>query len=127
MQPQLGGAQASDRDGFYSVSDYQEILRFASRHYVQVIPSLDMPGHSRAAIKAMEARYQYYIEQENEEEASRYLLSDFTDKLAILTMLQPFHQHQYDTFLTDVRSVYALKSNHLKHGQQSDTTIPYKY
>jgi len=80
MQPQLGGAQASDRDGFYSVSDYQEILRFASRHYVQVIPSLDMPGHSRAAIKAMEARYQYYIEQENEEEASRYLLSDFTDK-----------------------------------------------
>ena len=80
MQPQLGGAQAPDRDGYYSVSDYQEILRFASRHYVQVIPSLDMPGHSRAAIKAMEARYQYYIEQENEDEASRYLLSDFNDK-----------------------------------------------
>ncbi len=80
MQPQLGGAQAIDRDGYYSVSDYQEILRFASRHYVQVIPSLDMPGHSRAAIKAMEARYQYYIEQENEAEATRYLLSDFTDK-----------------------------------------------
>jgi hexosaminidase len=80
MQPQLGGAEAPDRDGYYSVSDYQEILRFASRHYVQVIPSLDMPGHSRAAIKAMEARYRYYIEQENEPEATRYLLSDFTDE-----------------------------------------------
>jgi len=80
MQPQLGGAQAPERDGYYSVADYQEILRFASRHYVQVIPSLDMPGHSRAAIKAMEARYQFYIEQENDVEASRYLLSDFNDK-----------------------------------------------
>jgi len=79
MQPQLGGAQVPERDGYYSISDYQEILRFASRHYVQVIPSLDMPGHSRAAIKAMEARYQYYIEQENEVEATRYLLSDFSD------------------------------------------------
>jgi hexosaminidase len=80
MQPQLAGAAASDRDGFYSVADYQEILKFASRHYIQVIPSLDMPGHSRAAIKAMEARYQYYMEQENEIEAKRYLLSDFNDE-----------------------------------------------
>ena len=80
MQPQLGGAQASDRDGFYSVEDYQEILKVASRHHIQVIPSLDMPGHSRAAIKAMEARYQFYMNKENEEEAKRYLLSDFADQ-----------------------------------------------
>jgi hexosaminidase len=80
MQPQLGGAQASDRDGFYSVEDYQNILNVASRHHIQVIPSLDMPGHSRAAIKAMEARYQFYMNKENEVEARRYLLSDFADQ-----------------------------------------------
>jgi len=80
LQPQLGGAQASDRDGFYSVSDYKDILRFASKHYIQVIPSLDMPGHSRAAIKAMEARYYSLMEKGDEVAAKQYLLSDFTDK-----------------------------------------------
>jgi hexosaminidase len=39
-----------------------------------------MPGHSRAAIKAMEARYHYYMSKENEAEAKRYLLTDFDDK-----------------------------------------------
>jgi len=80
LQPQLGGAGASKRDGYYSVNDYQEILRMANKHHIQVIPSLDMPGHSRAAIKAMEARYRYYMAQENETEAKRYLLTDFDDK-----------------------------------------------
>ena len=79
MQPQLGGG-ASDRDGYYSIADYQDILRMASKHYIQVIPSLDMPGHSRAAIKAMEARYHYYMSQEDEVAAKRYLLTDFEDK-----------------------------------------------
>ena len=50
------------------------------KHHIQVIPSLDMPGHSRAAIKAMEARYKHYMLQEKEDEATRYLLSDFDDK-----------------------------------------------
>ncbi len=79
LQPQLGGG-ASDRDGYYSISDYQDILRMATKHHIQVIPSLDMPGHSRAAIKAMEARYNHYMSQENEIEAKRYLLTDFDDK-----------------------------------------------
>jgi hexosaminidase len=79
LQPQLGGG-ASDRDGYYSIDDYQEILRMATKHHIQVIPSLDMPGHSRAAIKAMEARYHFYMRQENEIEAKRYLLTDFDDK-----------------------------------------------
>ncbi|ALO36096.1 hypothetical protein CMT41_16180 [Colwellia sp. MT41] len=79
LQPQLGGG-ASDSDGYYSVADYQEILRMASKHHIQVIPSLDMPGHSRAAIKAMEARYHYYMSQDNEVAAKRYLLTDFDDK-----------------------------------------------
>lgn len=80
LQPQLGGAGASLRDGFYTVADYQEILSVASKHHVQVIPSLDMPGHSRAAVKAMEARYDYYMKREDPVAAKRYLLTDFEDK-----------------------------------------------
>ncbi len=80
MQPQLGGAGNTISDGFYSVTDYQAILKMASAHHIQVIPSLDMPGHSRAAIKAMEARYHRFAKQENLIEAEKYLLSDFDDK-----------------------------------------------
>ena len=46
---------------------YQEILKAATARHIQVIPSLDMPGHSRAAMKAMTARYNKYQALEDEE------------------------------------------------------------
>ena len=67
-------------NGFYSVSDYQEILTAATARHIQVIPSLDMPGHSRAAMKAMTARYNKYQALEDEEKANQFLLDDFDDK-----------------------------------------------
>jgi len=104
MQPQLGGAGASDRDGFYSVEDYLDILIYAKRHHIQVIPSLDMPGHSRAAIKAMEARYQRFIEQEDEVAATRYLLSDFDDK----TQYRSIQNYTDNTINVCMESSYAF-------------------
>jgi len=104
LQPQLGGAGATERDGFYSVSDYQEILRMATKHHIQVIPSLDMPGHSRAAIKAMEARYHYYMKQENELEAKRYLLTDFDDK----TQYSSIQNYNDNTLNICMESTYAF-------------------
>ena len=67
-------------NGYYSVSDYQEILKAATARHIQVIPSLDMPGHSRAAMKAMTARYNKYQALEDEDKAKQFLLDDFDDK-----------------------------------------------
>ncbi|ROQ30701.1 family 20 glycosylhydrolase [Gallaecimonas pentaromativorans] len=59
LLPMLGaGPVSTSRDGYLSVADYQDILKAAKARHIEVIPSLDMPGHSRAAIKAMEARFQ---------------------------------------------------------------------
>jgi len=79
---QLGAGvdTSSSVNGFYSVSDYQEILKAATARHIQVIPSLDMPGHSRAAMKAMTARYNKYQALEDEEKANQFLLDDFDDK-----------------------------------------------
>ena len=44
-------------NGFYTVDDYIEILRYADSKGVTVIPEIDTPGHSRAAIRSMEWRY----------------------------------------------------------------------
>ncbi|SET87633.1 family 20 glycosylhydrolase [Thalassotalea agarivorans] len=82
LMPQLGAGldPNAENNGFYSVADYQEILAAASARHIQVIPSLDMPGHARAAIKAMTARYNRYMAAEDEEKATQFLLHDFDDK-----------------------------------------------
>ena len=42
-------------NGYYSKADFIEILRYAADHHMRVIPEFDTPGHSRAAIKSMQA------------------------------------------------------------------------
>lgn len=46
----------SPGNGYYSHEDFVEILRYAWERRIRVIPEFDTPGHSRAAIKAMEVR-----------------------------------------------------------------------
>ena len=42
--------------GFYSRQDFLDILLYAAERHIEVVPEIDLPGHSRAAIKAMEFR-----------------------------------------------------------------------
>jgi len=82
LLPQLGSGPSgtSSVDGYFSVDDYIEIIGAAKSRYIQVIPAFDMPGHSRAAIKAMEARYRRLMRLGDTAGASQYLLSDLADK-----------------------------------------------
>ena len=40
---------------YYTAEEYTQILRYAWERHIKVIPEFDMPGHSRASIKAMQA------------------------------------------------------------------------
>lgn len=82
LLPQLGSGPFAEGSGsgFLSAEDYVGLLRYAAARQVEVIPSLDMPGHSRAAVRAMDARYHRLIAAGRpEEEAARFLLSDPAD------------------------------------------------
>ena len=59
LMPQLGSGPdgTSAVNGYLTTSDYIQIVRAAAARNIVVIPSIDMPGHSRAAIKSMEVRY----------------------------------------------------------------------
>lgn len=66
--------------GYYSRQDFIEILKYATERHIQVIPEIESPGHSRAAIKAMDSRYNKFMKLGNQVEAERYLLRDLNDK-----------------------------------------------
>ncbi len=43
---QVGGGPG----GHYTKADYKEIVRYASSRYLEVVPEIDMPGHTNAAL-----------------------------------------------------------------------------
>lgn len=65
--------------GYYTKEDFISILKYATERHIQVIPEIESPGHSRAAIKAMDYRYTTYLQQGNKPEAEKYLLRDLND------------------------------------------------
>lgn len=47
----------SNSQGFYTRGEMIDLIRYAAEHHIRIIPEIDTPGHSYAAIHAMEARY----------------------------------------------------------------------
>lgn len=81
-----GPHSSGSGNGYYSREDFINILRHAKKHHIEVIPEVDMPGHARAAIKAMEARYQRLKSTGQEEQAKQYLLSEANDTSNYITV-----------------------------------------
>ncbi|KAL9962565.1 hypothetical protein ACROYT_G031675 [Oculina patagonica] len=103
--------------GFYSASDYCEILRYAQERHIRVIPEFDMPGHAHAAIKAMDAKFENFSSTGNLKEAEMYLLSDANDKSKYLSAqyfkdnsINPCLESTYNFIEKVVSSVQLLHS-----------------
>ncbi len=67
--------QTSHGSGYYTRDDFVEILRFAARRHIEVVPEIDVPGHARAAIRSMDVRRRRLSEQGNTSAAERFLLT----------------------------------------------------
>ena len=82
LEPQLGSGPFNNTSGsgHYTVQDYQEILKYAKQRHVDIIPEFDLPGHSHAAITAMENRYRKYRDMGKVEDGLRFYLNDLKDK-----------------------------------------------
>ncbi|XP_067653769.1 beta-hexosaminidase-like [Haliotis asinina] len=87
LLPQLGSGEdnSTSGSGFYTVEDYREIIRYAADRHIQVIEMFDMPGHSRAAIVAMQAR-QARLRELGDPTADAFLLTDADDNLEFMTV-----------------------------------------
>lgn len=112
IAPQLGSGPGNQTSGsgYYTAEDYKEILRHAVKLHIEVIPEFDMPGHARAAIKAMEARAKQsntrdYVLTDDNDPSTYFSAQMFTDNAInpclnssytfidlVLTELQQLHQ-----------------------------------
>jgi hexosaminidase len=50
---QGGYAGEAGRTGFYTQADYQELVAYADDRFVQIVPEIDLPGHTNAALGAI--------------------------------------------------------------------------
>ncbi|CAL1546612.1 unnamed protein product [Lymnaea stagnalis] len=88
LLPQLGSGPDNSTaygSGYLTTRDYLDILQRANQRHVTVIPEVDMPGHARAAIKAMELRRKRNDESGAGEEGIKTYLTDVNDTSSYTT------------------------------------------
>ncbi|MDJ0278286.1 family 20 glycosylhydrolase [Sphingomonas sp. 2R-10] len=118
LQPQLGADPARDAptNGYLTQADYLEILAAAKARGIEVIPSFDMPGHSRAAIRSMEVRYNRLTAAGRRADAERYRLVEPGDTTAYRSIqnyddntlnvcIEPTYRF-LDTVIDEVRALH---------------------
>ena len=65
-------------NGYYSREEFIDLLRYAAERHVRIVPEIESPGHARAAIVSMRARYNKYFETDPGK-ATEYMLSEPED------------------------------------------------
>ena len=66
-------------NGYLTREQFIDLLKYANARGIKIIPEIDTPGHSRAAIVAMKYRYNHLAES-NLKKAQEYMLWDPDDK-----------------------------------------------
>lgn len=65
-------------NGYYSREEFIDLLKYAAERHVRIVPEIESPGHARAAIVSMKARYNKYFETDPGK-ATEYILSEPED------------------------------------------------
>ena len=112
----FANAEGKYGSGFYTRNDFIEILKYAAKRHINIIPELNFPGHARAAIKSMEARYQRLMKEGKEAEANEYRLVDPEDKSVymsaqmysdnVVDVTRPSAFHFYEKVVDEFEKMY---------------------
>ncbi len=110
--------------GYYTKADFIEILKYADKLHIMVVPEIESPGHARAAIKAMNSRYDRFMAEGKKTEAEHYLLYDRNDKSGyssnqywkdnIIDVSLPSTYNFIETVINDIVNMYKEAGAPLK-------------
>ncbi|WP_197529406.1 family 20 glycosylhydrolase [Botrimarina mediterranea] len=147
LPPSFGSGPRPDvapGSGWYSREDFIALLRYANERHIEIIPEIDLPGHSRAAIRAMQVRSERLRAAGDEAAALQFVLRRDSDG-AEYESVQMWKDNVIDVRLEssvafvervvgDVASMYdeagvAFRSIHLggdevPHGCWTDSNAP---
>ena len=111
--PDIGHLAGS---GYYNRADYIEILKYATARHIMVVPEIETPGHARASIKAMDARYTRLMAEGKQAEAEKYLLRDLKDSSVynsvqywndnVINVSIPSTYTFFETVIDDIAGIY---------------------
>lgn len=102
---------------FYTEAEYKEILRYAWERGIAVVPEFDAPGHSRAAIKAMQS-------YERKTGDTSYRLQDPADKSQYWSA-QDFTDNVLDPDLPGVYKFYGVVFDEvIRMHKEADVPLP---
>jgi hexosaminidase len=88
--PELGSGPTNmtSGTGYLTHADFVSILQAAKARYIDVIPEFDMPGHARAAVKAMQTRTDTTYSLTDPQDMSSYESIQYYDDNAINACLE---------------------------------------
>lgn len=110
-------AKDTPANGFYTVDEYIDLLRYAKGLGVEIIPEFDSPGHSRAAIRAMEHRFRTKGDSSlrliHDGDTSRYTTAqDFHDNLMNPALEGPYKF--WDIVIGSLKDTYSKAGTPLR-------------
>jgi hexosaminidase len=109
--------------GHYTRADFIEILRHADARHIEVIPELDVPGHARAAIRAMAARQDPEYLLIDSEDTSEYMSVQMW-KDNVINVCLPSTYHFLRTVIDDVVAMYSEAGVPLKTIHTGGDEVP---
>jgi hexosaminidase len=111
--------------GYYSREDFIEIIQYAFKRHIQVIPGINFPGHARAAIKSMEARYRRLRSKGRLFKAKEFRLIDPNDQ-SVYRSAQFCNDNIVDISLESVYRFYETVVAEIA-GMYKEAAVPFNY
>ena len=103
-------------NGYLKRIEFIELLKFAHQRAIKIMPQISFPSHARAAIKAMDQRYENPQVHENKDEIKSYQLSDPDDQSKyrsaqnyndnIICICQESAYHFYEKVVDEILAMY---------------------
>ncbi|RFS21360.1 beta-N-acetylhexosaminidase [Chitinophaga silvatica] len=137
LQPSYGSGPDTTNvagTGFFSRTDFIEILKYATERHIRVLPEIESPGHARASVKSMESRYYKLKEAGDEAAAKEYLLTDLEDKSEyasvqywndnVMNVALPSTYHFLDKVVTEIQAMYKEAGAPLTHIHMGGDEVP---
>ena len=103
-------------NGYLKRIEFIELLKFAHQRAIKIMPQISFPSHARAAIKAMDQRYENPQVHQNKDEIKSYQLSDPDDQSKyrsaqnyndnIICICQESAYHFYEKVVDEILAMY---------------------